>query len=193
LALPACDGKELDEIVGSPEPPTMASVCESSGNLVDNCGFDLDLSGWRTPTHQTPWAYVPDDGASRAGCVEVDATDFGGGTFFATVEQCMVNPAPACAGCVPTSGVYDAGAHLRITAGKPDVCQLTLSGTLDSDCRYPNGATALATDFAGSWTWSESAPASSQMPSGRNIVIRVRCYGSSPFSIRVDDVSLRLQ
>jgi hypothetical protein len=193
LASAACNGDELDEVLGSPGAPTVLSACDSQGNLVENCGFDEDLTGWRTLSDRMFWTHVADDGVSRLGCLEADAEESGSGSFWAVVQQCIVNPDPTCVGCAPTSDVYDVSAHIRVTAGAPDDCALYLNGYFDSDCRQATGAIALATGFTLSGDWSESAPASTQLPSGTAMAISVRCQDDSPFTIRVDDVLFRAQ
>jgi hypothetical protein len=111
---------------------------------------------------------------------------------FRIVQQCIANPDPTCVGCAPTSDVYDVSAHIRVTAGEPDDCVLSLNGYFDSDCRQAAGSTALATEFTLSGAWSEPASAAAQLPSGA-MAISVRGWDDSPFTIRLDDVLLRAQ
>ena len=150
-----------------------ATDCTQPGNLVPNCGFVVDLAGWYfTASSET---HIPDGGASTPGVAELDRHD--------GVEA--IEAFSACFAVSPLTD-YEFGASFRLPSGTGvfgctmDVLQYSdgSCSAYDSESSYSFTPVFEWTEIAGSLTTGAGVPSAQ---------IRMACFSSSDFVIRIDD------
>ena len=154
--------------------PVIATDCTQPGNLVPNCGFASDLSSlYFTADSET---HIPAGGAATPGAVELDRHD--------AVEA--IEAFSACLTVSPTTK-YDLGASFRLPSGTGvfdctvDVIQYSdgSCGAYDSQSNH---------DFTPGFDWSEISATMTTGASVASVGLRMACFSSSDFVIRIDDV-----
>jgi hypothetical protein len=146
-------------------------------NLVTNCGFDTDITGWSTFAGSC--VHNTNDGSSAVGNIECDAESSGG--FFVVTEQCI------------TSGVtgdttYSFGADARLVSGSNVNCQVATFAFSDATCTI-SGSSQVSPFFNPGAAYTQSVATSFLTPAGtQSVGIRVQCFSSNDFVLRSDDV-----
>jgi hypothetical protein len=164
----------------------MTSDCEVAGNLVENCGFELDDSGWVVSA--TSSGHVEHGCLSGAGCIELthEAPD----PEIVYVSQCIP---------ITINIVYRFTAHVRVVAGTLDHCELAAAPFIEGDCTGGHyGDSFVYQLFVPGDSWDQSptlhvytgVPPGNIGPNPQSVLISVACRGSATFTVRFDDFSL---
>jgi hypothetical protein len=159
--------------LGAATAAAPASACDDPANLVPNCGFDTDPSGWTFIADSTD--HVLGDGSSAPGCVELDRHDVTQG--FEVFSACLdVDP----------STTYKLAIAARVFSGPgPAGCVVSFVEHSSADCNSFVAEPFLPVIFGTSWRrflWSRTTAATTQ--SAR---LRLACNGATDFTARVDD------
>jgi hypothetical protein len=161
-----------------------AGACQNA-NLVVNCGLDASTLGWAAFFGEGVLSFQPGDGSqppaggTGPGSAEVQGTPIAGGTFAATVAQCITNPAP---------GNYGFGVDSILVSGTAVTCRVAVINNTDFAC----GAIVLP-GFQGDMhtavgAWAQSSNGTMNVGSAHHSVFwQVRCTSSGPFTFRFDD------
>lgn len=174
LMLSACDTGEVFEA------PSSQSECDQPGNVVSNCGFDVNLDDWQSPgsgvTHSS------EDGSSKRGCAQI-VSAAGGSEWFASIKQCVAFPSVA---------TYAVGADIRVVTGSPDSCVIAIGGT--DSCPSGTAGIVLSSAFNPSDSWSQSSPLVTDISVAWDAaVVFLQCRGTSAFTVRFDDAFVKEQ
>ncbi len=153
--------------------PATATDCTQPGNLVPNCGFVSNLSSWYfTADSET---HIPDGGASTPGAAELDRHD--------GVEA--IEAFSACIAVSPMTN-YDLGASFRVPSGiglfgcTVDVVQFS-----DVSCVAYDSSSSYG--FIPGFDWSEISDFITTGAGVASVFLRMACFSSSDFVIRIDD------
>lgn len=153
--------------------PAAAAPCDTPDNLVPNCGFDVDLSGW-TFTGDSA-VHVPADGAGAPGCVAVDRHD--GVNAIEVFSSCFL---------VAPSTTYKVALAARVASGPgPDGCFMALVEYSDASCGTYVAEPSQDVTFGPSWRlllWSRTTAAATH-----SALLKLACNAAADFVARFDD------
>ena len=152
-----------------------AADCTQAGNLLTNCGFDVDLTGWDI-TAADASTHIPDDGAFALGSVELDRND-------------GVQAVEMFSGCVMVTPdtEYDLGLAHRLVMGPfAQRCFLDIWEYPTPACGDFLGATAIP--FTPVPSWSEVFDRHLVGALTESVLVRLVCsYSKNDFVVRFDD------
>jgi len=152
-----------------------AADCSQAGNLLTNCGFDVDLAGWDI-TAADASAHIADDGAFALGSVELDRHD--GLEAIEIFSGCVT---------VTPDTEYDLGVAHRLVVGPfANRCFLEI---LEYDGSVCDGfLNALAIPFTPVPSWSEVFDRRRVGATTESVQVRLACsYSKNDFVVRLDD------
>jgi hypothetical protein len=158
------------------------SACDRPGNLIVNCGFDRDLEDWQFlpgsgVVHQAA------DGSSKTGCAEA-VSMIAGAEWVASLSQCVV---------FPSAATHELGASIRVVTGSPDNCDIRFGGKSNCNPGSVGGAFFVVT-FSPVDSWSQSPRFVTDLSTAWDAaVVYLYCSGTTPFTVRFDDVFLGQQ
>ena len=150
-----------------------AGDCGVAGNLVPNCGFDVDLANWTL--NGEPALHVAGDGASAPGCAALDR--------YESLQ--MIEAVSDCLGVEPLQP-YALAMSVRLASGAvPDICFLSLLEYSDASC----GAFLFEDFFLVHFdpTWRELRRGRTVGASTQSAYLKLTCSGPSDFVVRIDD------
>jgi hypothetical protein len=152
-------------------PPLQA--CQEPANLLTNCGFDADLSGWVLDLGT--FTHVSADGSSQPGCVEGESV--GSGTFGAHLNLKQQLPW----GLGAASRGY--GVDFRVVSGSAS-CSVGVQAYWEPSCLTQSASSV--TDFTPGAAWAQ-AQGTYTAGTYQCAYVAIFCYGSEPFRVRFDD------
>jgi len=150
-----------------------ATDCTQPGNLVPNCGFVVDLAGWYfTASSET---HIPDGGASTPGVAELDRHD-------------GVEAIEAFSSCFAVSPLtdYEVGASFRLPSGTGVFgCTVDVLRYSEGSCSAYDSESSYS--FTPVFEWAEIAESLTTGAGVQSAQLRMACFSSSDFVIRIDD------
>lgn len=115
----------LAMVLGAPGTALASPECPNGGNLLPNCGFEVDDSGWDFSTGDT---FIRSTLEAHTGLfsLEVDAEDFGVG-HGALIEKCLEGGSP--------NTPYEYGFWFKMVGNnlESSSCQMSLRVTTDHE------------------------------------------------------------
>jgi hypothetical protein len=172
----------VDDVFGT------ATDCQDPGNLIENCGFDTDLSGWDV-FHPGFHSHVSTDGSSQPGCLELVAQSIGGTSYGGIFEQCVP---------ISPNTTYVFGGYARVVSGSAGIsCSFAGRVLTTSDCSGGPGVLAGGA-FEATTSWSQSPAfsvttiaAGGSISAARTVHLHMSCFQNSPFTLHFDDFFFR--
>jgi hypothetical protein len=159
--------------------PTFAADCNQVGNLLINCDFNTDLTGWFLELGQS-WTHVPGDGGTAPGSTEVVA-EFTDPNWFAIIGH---------SSCLAHSGAvtFDAGFTARLVSSS-EVVQCDVSGSYYSDVACSSQIISFSSGLTPiNDTWADVFfPDVAPNPSAQSLTFFVVCVSTASFTVRYDD------
>lgn len=158
--------------------------CNVAGNLVTNCGFDTNLTGWTSTVADPACAHNAADGSSAVGNSEC-------GAFLNAPNFQLQLSSTACLDVNPST-TYGLGADFRLVSGGTVNCLVRAEAHNDNTCTSPNFSheTPVISPIT-SYTQA-SGFITTGMTHG-SVLMRVLCdspAAQGDFVVRIDDVFL---
>jgi hypothetical protein len=153
--------------------PAGARSCTVAGNLVPNCGFDVDYVGWNLTTDLPTW--VADDCSTGPGCLTLDRWDFNG----------AIEAITTCMDATPST-YWAFGGSWRLDSGTASSgCFLSLAQYSDGDCTTFLSETIVPRSIGSIWREQLSG----LMTSGatQSVKLKLACFSQVEFLVRIDD------
>lgn len=182
LVLASCTGGgAVDQIFGD----STASACDQPENLVENCGFDTDLSGWELRLTGID-IHVADDGSSKLGSLEVVGEMTSPNHYYGRIHQCIT---------VTPSTTYSFGVDVRVAEGAPNGCAIGVQRYTTPDCSGSHGGDIFGGTLELTELWTQSSRFSVTAVTGggsvtRTVQLSVNCSSDTVFAVRFDDFVL---
>jgi len=153
--------------------PADARSCNIAGNLVLNCGFDVDSAAWNFTTDLLTW--VGNDCSTGPGCLTLERWDFAGA--IEAISTCMaVSPS--------TYRVF--GGSFRLDSGAVSSgCFLSLAQFSDGNCVTFLSETLAARPIGA--TWREQLVGHLISGATQSALLKLACFSDVEFVARIDD------
>ncbi len=165
----------LIALTGLIAAPAGAVDCNQAGNSLSNCDFTTDLTDWWL-THGDTFLHQPADGATAAGCIEVDG-QYDGANYHVHIAQ----------GCfsVTAGETYDMGFSVKIASGQTS-CYARANYYTDTSCSFflaYEFDTLLVVDS----TWQETLESHVAPATAESVQFNILCSSPSDYEVRLDD------
>lgn len=154
--------------------------CEPA-NLISNCGFEVDTSGWGE-TNVDSLVRTTADAHGGVACGEADAV--AGGEYNMTIFSCVSVG-------IEAGATYELSGHFKLASGADPTCTITALFVDAAGCSGffvgSSGTTQGVVDALG-WVRLEGEVV---VPSGvESIAVLPSCNASGDFVVRLDDIVL---
>ncbi len=153
--------------------PATARSCTIAGNVVPNCGFDVNDDGWFMTTDLATW--VGSDCATGPGCMTLERWTFNGS--IEAISSCIdVSP----------SGYWAFGASIRLDNGAAsNGCFLSFTQASNDNCSAFLSETFFARPVDA--TWSEQMAGIATSGATQALQLKLVCSSNVDFLLRIDD------
>ena len=157
-------------------------ACQTSDNLVQNCGFTTDASGWQTETGTC--ARDGSSGASGVGNMTCNSF-MGGAGHVARFRRCLL-----AADGVSGGRTYNYSAYGQLVSGSGVNCVVEIADFTSNNCLNNVNSASTFLALATSPNYAPSIAATySVAPNTVSAHVRIECTSpSSAFQVRVDDI-----
>ena len=154
-------------------PRPAAADCPGAANILTNCGFAADLSGWSTSGSGTFGTFAHDatDGStSPAGSLEGTMGDGGAGSGFLEFFQCVVSPAAA---------TYNFGINMRVVSGSAPTggCNVVMNSYTNASCTAGQSFLSFV-NLAPNGSWQLALKTGVSISSVAAVDLNVTCFGT---------------
>ena len=160
---------------------TTASACVGGTNIVPNCGFASNITGWTIIAGTC--VHDPNSGATALGSIRCDSTG-SGFPRAARFSRCLTGAQGVSGG-----STYQFGAAAQLTAGANVQCNVQLADFTGSGCTSNINAQTTPLTAAAPPNFGASVAAEYVLgASAQSVSVQVECTSGGAFQMRVDDV-----